>query len=361
MSVILFIIILAVLIFVHELGHFLAAKKFGIKVSEFGIGFPPRLWSKKKGETTYVVNAVPFGGYVKILGEDPTEEAVAPEDQARSLVNKPKLVQTAVLAGGVAFNIIFAWILISLGFMLGLPTPASEGQKVINPKLVVTTLSVNSPAEKAGIRPGDVISQVYTEENTLNDISPQSVSNFIEAHGNEEITFVHNRGEETLTTMVVPEEGIVAGRKAVGISMDMIGTLKLPIHKALWSGAETTVRLIGAIAVGIVTFLGQAFTGSASLSQVTGPVGIVGLVGDVSQLGFIYLLSFTAFISVNLAVVNLLPFPALDGGRILFVIIEAIKGSPIKPKVANMLNGVGFAILILLMIVVTLHDIVKLF
>jgi regulator of sigma E protease len=360
MNIILFIVILAVLVFVHELGHFLAAKKFRIKVSEFGIGFPPKIWSRKKGETLYSVNAIPFGGFVKILGENP-EEVGDEVEKERNLIFKPKWVQIAVLAAGVAFNIIFAWLLISFGFMTGLPSPVTEGENVENPRLVITSVFPSSPAFEAGIKPGDAILEVYSQKNVLNEISPTSVSNFIEAHGREEIIFVHQRGKETLTSKTFPEEGLVEGRRAIGISMDMIGTLSLPPHKALWRGLETTKDLTIAIAVGLGQFLMEAFTGRADFSQITGPVGIVGLVGDVSQLGWIFILSFTAFISINLALINLLPFPALDGGRILFVIVEAIKGSPIKPKVANTLNGVGFVILIILMIVVTFHDIVKLF
>ena len=362
MSVILFIIILAVLVLVHELGHFLVAKKSGIKVREFGIGFPPRIWGKQKGETLYSINAIPFGGFVKILGENPDAESISGPEKERSLIHKSKIIQVWVLSAGVIFNVIFAWLLISAGFIFGLPTPVTEAQdQVANPKVVVTTVAVGSPAEIAGIKAGDSISKISSDNNTLTDVTAQSVSNFIEANGDKKITVEHIRGKEVLTSSVVPQDGVVTGRKAIGVSLDMIGILKLPIHKALVEGAQTTANLTVAITVGLFDFLKQAVTGQADFSQVAGPVGIVGLVGDVSQLGFIFILSFTAFISINLAVINLIPIPALDGGRILFVIIEAIKGSPIKPKIANTLNTVGFALLILLMVIVTFNDIIKLF
>ncbi len=362
MSIIIFIIILGVLIFVHELGHFLVAKKSGIRVDEFGIGFPPKIWSKKVGETLYSLNAVPFGGFVKIVGEDPTEEPIPEEERSRNFAYKPKLVQTAVLGAGVFFNIIFAWVLISFGSMFGLPTPVSEApDRVIDPKLVITQISPDSPAERSGIKPGDVISAVSSQDRVLEEVSPQGVSNFIEAHSRDEILFEIRRGQQELTFNLTPEEGIVSGRSVVGVSMDMIGTLRLPPHEAFWEAGKTTVSLIGVISVGLFNFIKDAFTGNGGFSEITGPVGIVGLVGDVSQLGIIYLLSFTAFISINLAIINLLPFPALDGGRILFVIIEAIKGSPIKPQIANTLNGLGFILLILLMVAVTINDILKLF
>ena len=164
-----------------------------------------------------------------------------------------------------------------------------------------------------------------------------------------------------MTAEVIPRSGVIKGEEkpAIGIAMGVIGTLKLPIHLALYEGGVRTVTLLYHITIGISTFLVQAVMLNADFSSIAGPVGIVGLVGDASQLGIIALLNFTAFISLNLAVINLIPFPALDGGRLLFLGIEAIKGSPIKPVVANTLNFVGFALLILLMLIVTYNDIIR--
>src|SRR3989344_3868993 len=361
MSIILFIILLAVLILVHELGHFLAAKWGGVRVDEFGIGFPPRIWGRKKGETTYSVNAIPFGGFVKIFGENPDEESISGEGSSRSIVNRPQYIQAIILAAGVLFNVIFAWILISIGFMSGLPTPVSYGGSVPveNPRLVIVAIAPNSPAEKALLRPGDSITEVRTKKFLLNELSPEGVSVFIEAHSDETIEMAYSRGNFSDEVAMIPEDGIVAGKKAIGISMDMIGTLSLPLHLALWEGGKTTVGLIPAITVGLADFIGQSLSGKGSLDQITGPVGIVGLVGNVTELGFIYLLSLAAFISINLAVVNLLPFPALDGGRLIFLVIETVKGSRINSKIANGLNAVGFVLLIIFMIVVTVNDILK--
>lgn len=361
MSVIIFIIILGILVFVHELGHFLIAKKSGIRVDEFGIGFPPKLWSKKRGETVYSINAIPFGGFVKIHGEDPEEDATLDKDKGRNFAYKSKWIQASVLAGGVFFNFVFAWLLISFGFMTGLPTPVSDDERVRDAQLVITMVSPDSPAGLAGIKPGDVITEMSSGENILPDIYPESISNFIEAYGKSEINILANRGERVLEFSMVPEEGIVAGRVAIGISMDMIGILRLPPHEALIQGGVSTYNLTILISKGLGSFIKDAFTGNGALSQITGPVGIVGIVGDVTELGLAHLIAFTAFISINLAIINLMPFPALDGGRLLFVLIEAIKGTPIKPKIANTLNAIGFMLLILLMIVVTVNDILKLF
>jgi len=175
------------------------------------------------------------------------------------------------------------------------------------------------------------------------------------------VNFEYVRGEEAGTVEVLPEEGIVEDGRAIGVALDVVGTLQLPTHLAVYEGAKLTTSLTKLTAVGLYGFVVDAFSGDADLKNITGPVGIVGLVGDASALGFVYLLSFTAFISINLAIINLLPIPALDGGRILFVVIEAIKGSAIKPKVGNMLNTIGFALLIILMVVVTFNDIIRLF
>jgi len=360
MSVIIFIIVLIILILVHEFGHFIAAKSSGIRVDEFGIGFPPKIFGKKIGETTYTLNLIPFGGFVKIFGENPDEESL---NSDRSLVNKSKLVQAWVLFAGVFFNFLLAWFLISVGFMSGLPTPvgsAPVGSTVENARLVLTSVMQDSPAEEAGLSAGDAITALVTNEDALQNVNPDSVSEYIAAHDSDKVTVLYKRGLESGTTVVVPTDGILEGRPAIGITMDMIGMLQLPIHQAIWEGGKTTVALTFAMTSGFYNLIKDSLTGDADLSAIAGPVGIVGLVGDASDFGLIYLLGFVAFISINLAIINLIPFPALDGGRLLFLLIEAIKRSPIKPVVANTANAIGFALLIILMLIVTYNDIVKL-
>lgn len=207
---------------------------------------------------------------------------------------------------------------------------------------------------------GDVISSVTSGNKNLDTLNPTSLQGFVADTNNSKIDLTVSRGKEKIAKEITPVTGLVGDRKAIGIGMDMIGILKLNPIFALWEGGKTTVSLVEQTVAGLGKFLYQAVTGKANFSEVSGPVGIVGMVGDVSMLGFIYLLQFTAFISINLAVINLIPFPALDGGRLLFVLIEKIKGSAIKPAVANVLNSVGFALLLILMAVVTYHDIAKL-
>lgn len=361
MSIILFIIILALLILVHELGHFIAAKKSGVRVDEFGIGFPPRIFSKKYGETVYSLNLFPVGGFVKIFGENPDKESTEGTDSKRSLVHKSKLIQAWVISAGVIFNLLLAWVLVSGGLMFGMPFSVDDsayGARVQNPKLTITQVMSKSPAEVAGIKGGDHIVGLVSGTQKLQNPTISATQKFISEHDELELTYV--RGGETILTMVRPRDGIVGGRRAIGISMDMVGTLTLNPIEALYAGALTTASLTGATVLGIFDFFHQALIGKGDLSQVSGPVGIVGIVGDASALGFAHIISLMAIISINLAVLNLLPLPALDGGRLFFILIEIIKRSPINPNITNTANGIGFILLILLMVVVTYHDIVKL-
>lgn len=369
MSIIIFIVILVVLILVHEFGHFLTAKKSGIRVDEFGIGFPPKIFGKKVGETTYSINLIPFGGFVKIFGENPDDASISGPDSKRSFVNKKRRIQALVIVSGVVFNMILAVVLLTLGFMIGMPI--SEGDKLItdkgyeitDAKLTVVNVLKDSPAMLAGIKAGDKVLSVATKNNTVEVLNSENVSNFMAKHKEEEIAFIYERKGEVLLAEVIPTNNIVPDDKergAIGTFLAVVGTIKLPVHYALIEGAKLTWDMTLLIAVGLGSFIANAFILNADLSQIAGPIGIVGLAGDAFSLGFVSLLGFTAIISIHLAIINLFPFPALDGGRLVVILIEAIKKSPIKPKIVNTINTIGFALLILLMLVVTYSDIIKL-
>lgn len=362
MSVLIFFIILIVLVISHEFGHFIIAKKSDIRVDEFAFGFPPRIASVKKGETTYSFNALPVGGYVKIFGENPDEESISGPQSARSFVNKPKRVQAFVLLGGVLMNFLLAWILISVSFMAGLPASVGSygGGVVEDAKVTIVHVDPNSPAELAGLLPGDKILKMKSGDLVSDIPSIESVQYFIAKYGADEITLSYERsGKEFETILQAKEDTIDKEKLAIGVSLDTIGVLKQPFHRALISGFVLTAELTKATAVGLGTLIVNGLTGTADMSTLAGPVGIVGIVGDAASFGFSYLLSLTAIISINLVIINLIPFPALDGGRLLFLVIEKIKGSRIPPKVSNIVNAVGFGILMLLMAVITYHDIVK--
>src|SRR3989339_108513 len=364
MTIILFLVVLAVLIFVHELGHFLVAKRAGIRVDEFAIGFPPKILSWVRGETKYVLNFIPFGGYVKIFGENPNEESMTGEDSARSFVNAKKWKQASVLLSGIFFNILFAWLLISISFSFGSLVPVGEGASnyskyIKDSQVILTGVLPNSPAEKAGLKQGDrllsvdsLIGKVLTSATVMEEIK-KSISG--------EINVTFDRAGQIKQIKVIPEFNKTENKKVIGVYMENVGVVKLNPVLALWEGGKLTVTTFKQVAVGLGTFLWQTVRGQGDFSQVSGPVGIVSLVGDAANFGLAYFLGFVAFISLNLAVINLIPFPALDGGRVLFVIIEAIIKRPIKPKIANTLNTVGFFILIALMLVITYRDILKFF
>jgi len=362
---------------VHEFGHFYSAKKFGIRVDEFGFGFPPKIISKKIGETEYSLNALPFGGFVKIYGETPSEsenektgQKTIDPDAERSLVNKPKWKQAVVLSAGIFANFVLAWILLSAGFMFGLPTSAGNVPDRNNlSETYLTFISVvpNSPAEKAGLHSGDKIISLKKAEvdqkEKLTNLNPDILKSFVKTNIGVplEIEYMRGKGPQTEIVKIIPDEGDSSRSPGVGIAMDEIGILKLSFFKALWEGLKLDASITISTFVGLYNLIKNAIIGQGSLNEVTGPVGMVGIVGDAYRFGISYLVSFAALISINLAIINLIPFPALDGGRLFFLLIEKIKGSPIKPKFANFANMIGFSILILLMLLVTYHDILKLF
>ncbi|HCB35430.1 MAG: RIP metalloprotease RseP [Candidatus Taylorbacteria bacterium RIFCSPHIGHO2_02_49_25] len=391
MTIILFLIILGLLVFVHEFGHFISAKWAGIRVDEFAIGFPPRVFGKRVGETEYNINLIPFGGYVKIFGEDGDENAdsrgfkarinadsaaasplpkgvpysdtarVVLKDHACRFTSKSRFVQGIVLASGVLGNIVFAWLLLSLNFVSGVPS-ATEGRyaaHVQNPELMIVSVVPGSPAETAGLRSGDAVIAIEEDGKRFEGVDAAEAGNFIGA-SKDAIVIFYERNEETGNISVLPKEGIVEGKRAVGVSLETVGEVRFGLFRAFFEGGLMTVDLVREVTVGLVGFLKQAVLGRANLDAVTGPLGIASLVGEARVLGMTYLLSFTAFISVNLAVINLLPVPALDGGRLLFLFIEAIIRRPIPSKFTRAMNSAGFVLLIFFMLFITYRDIVRL-
>lgn len=387
MSVLLFIIALAVLVLAHEFGHFLLAKKNGIKVEEFGIGLPPRLWKIKKGETVYSVNLFPIGGFVKLYGEDgvhvggleaslnnhlevrlpgsdshgsrtSTAKLAEPPEFNRSFVSKSIGGRASVVAAGVVFNLILAWFLLSVGFMAGLPHSASDvptGAKISDVHVIVLQAEKNSPAEAAGLVAG---SEIIGYEKM------QAVQEMISANKGKEIEIKYKKlGDKTgqiFVAKMTPRINPPAGEGAAGIMMDETGIVRFSWYASFWEGMKLTARTTYVIAVAMLNFFADAFRGLAGFESVSGPVGIAKMAGSAAGMGFTYFLSFVALLSINLAVINFIPFPALDGGRLLFLLVEKIKGSPINQKAERIVNSIGFALLLLLMVVVTYKDIAKL-
>ncbi|MEX2052263.1 MAG: RIP metalloprotease RseP [Candidatus Paceibacterota bacterium] len=366
MSIIIFFVILLILVIVHEAGHFYSAKKFSIRVDEFGFGFPPKLYGKKVGETEYSFNLLPIGGFVKIFGENPDDENTFGPDKDRSFINKPKWQQAIVLGAGVFANFLLAWVLFSFGFMSGMPTSVSNvnaDYSLEDVRLLIVSVIPESPAEKAGLESGDTIVSLQSGNDLVTtDVNPEILKSFVSENANKEIEIGYYRaGEENVDYLKVIPASENGGEPMIGISMDLVGVAKLPIFKAFSEGMKYTLFATKSTAVGLYSLIKEAILGRGSMEYITGPVGMVGIVGDAYDLGISYLLSFAAIISINLAIINLLPFPALDGGRLFFLLIEKIKGSRLNPRFTNAANLVGFAILILFMIAVTYHDITLLF
>ncbi len=361
---------MSLLVFVHEFGHFWTARKLGLKPREFGFGFKPRAigiykstdgtWKKVKGskevkdaaDTIYSLNWLPLGGFVE-LGED--EEA---GDDPNHFANKKPWERTLILLAGVTMNMILAFVLISVGYMIGLPQVIDDldsNANILSEQIQVVSVSENSPAENAGLTVGDIILSVNGNflENT------DSLEKYAHENIGQELNYFIERGGEQFEEKIMPVMREETGRGGIGIGIVETGIVKYSFFTSIWKGAQTTVDLTGAILGAFYGLLKNIFTGHGVGADVAGPVGIAILTGQVARMGFVYILQFAAMLSINLAIINVLPFPALDGGRVLFIIIEKIKGSPVKREIEGMFHYIGFALLMLLVLVVTFKDVAR--
>lgn len=343
MSAIILIIGISVLILLHEAGHFFAAKHYGIKVEEFGFGFPPRLFAKKKGETTYSFNLLPFGGFVRLYGESAAHLAGEKDiNKKRSFTHQSSWRRFVVIAAGIAINFLLGWIIISSVYMIG----AKES-------IVVAQVLENSPAETAGIEVGDEVIGYTLASDFIENIKAQG--------GSESNVTVRRNGEElsfSLTPRQDPE--IIAKEGAIGVALTEAGFPRLPFFEALWEGLIVSLNIMAQILKALWILVAGIFTTGAIAEGVVGPVGIFGLANDLGSLGAVYVLQLVGLISLNLAILNALPIPALDGGRIFFIILEKLKGSKLNANRELIANGIGFALLLLLMIAITIRDIIQL-
>lgn len=349
-----FFIILALLILSHEFGHFIVAKMSGIRVDEFAFGFPPRLFKFKKGETTYSFNLLPIGGYVKIHGEDGSTGSPQ-EDDLRSFASKNIGIRAGVIVAGVLCNLILAWFLLSIGLMIGSPASVDglpSNWLVKDSAVTIIEVQKNTPAESAGLLMGDKL---------IDFESTDAVKSFIDKNLGKEIEFKYKRGNEIKIAKAIPNVNPENGNGALGIAMDKIGIVKIPWYNAIYEGLKRTYGLTILVAQSFYELVVGAFTDSKVLDQISGPIGVFNVTGNFVDLGFTYLLGFIALFSINLAVLNIIPFPALDGGRLLFLLIELIKGSPVSHKFSALVHSIGLVLLLILMFFVTYKDILKFF
>lgn len=366
MTIILFILILVALIVVHELGHFFVAKWFGMKVDEFGIGYPPRAWTfARRNGTDYTLNWLPFGGFVKIQGEDGENNVQVKDKSGDSFVDKPYWQQALVLVAGITMNIVFAWVLLSLTLVVGMPRVLTDTEALAakDAALVISHVVEGSPASVAGLLAGDKVQKAIVADAEFTGYTTEAFVSFVGEREGVPITLLIARGSEDVMLSVVPKAGIVTEdptRAALGVGIATVGTVPVSPLDAPFEGAKLTWSVTEQVAMGLVHFFAGLFTLTADLSQVSGPLGIAGAVGDASASGMVALLMLTAIISINLALINIIPIPALDGGRLLFVLIEWATRKPIPAGVSGAVNSLGFVFLILLMLVVTASDIWKL-
>lgn len=334
---------LSVLIAVHEFGHFFVAKLFKMKVDEFGFGLPPRAWGKKIGETIYSLNWLPLGGFVKLYGEEGGENFTMwekPSNQNQIGFNSEKAwKRSSVILSGVVMNFILGWLLIAAVLMIGTP-----------PGVIITEVKDGSPAAVAGLEAGDRVVGFKSSDEFIQFVKNQSGTA-------TDLTF--QRGKETLQKKITPRVNPPPQEGALGVIL-VEGGGQAGFFEGLWQGLIITGNIITATFVGLYELLRGIFIGQPDLRGVMGPIGIFGQAERVGNLGVVYLLQLLALISINLGVINSIPFPALDGGRFLFIIFEKIKGSPLSVKTERTANGIGFALLIFLMIAISVRDVVKL-
>jgi len=341
LSIVSFLIVIAVLILAHELGHFITAKSSGVKVEEFGLGFPPRLLSVKRGETLYSLNAIPLGGFTKMAGE---EDPKVP----RSLASKGIGTRLLVLSAGSLMNLLLPLLLFSIAFMI--PHDMVTGQ------VTILDVNPNSPASTAGIEVGDTILSI--NEKPVNNIS--DMDRYIWLNMGKEIDILIEHGDTTTENVqVIPRWKPPEGHGAVGIltttANPTIVSQSEPFWKAIPLGVSACIETFVLFKNGIISMI----IGTAPV-EIAGPVGIAQLTGEVAKAGISPLLEFAAFLSINLAIINIFPLPALDGGRIVFVLLEWVRrGKRISPKREGLVHAIGFALLMAAFAAITYQDIIR--
>lgn len=367
-----FVIAIFILVFVHELGHFLMAKITGCRVDEFAVGFKPALWQKMYRGTNYVLGSIPIGGYVKIWGENGSEDIQDDPGNPQAFYNRPRLYQAIVLFGGVLFNFILAWLCFSLLLTRGLEVSETQfpNHGLDNAQVQIVGLVDGYPASETGLQVGDVVvSVINSESGETMRVHPKDghwvqVRDFINAHPGEIILSIDRPSSESQISQ--PESMYIStvmheGRNVIGVQLDNIGTIELPFGQAVYHGARMTWDFSVTIVWFLGNFFADLFVGEADTDNVAGPVGIASFAGDSFSAGFDDFVWFIAVLSLNLAIFNLLPIPALDGGRLVFVAIESVIRRPLDPKWFYRINAAGFIFLIGLMLVVTVFDISRMF
>lgn len=357
LTIVVFLIVIGLLVIVHEFGHFVIAKKTGVKVLEFAIGFPPRIFSKKRGETEYSINVVPLGGYVKMLGE------LEHSKDKRAFENQKPSVRFWISIAGVIMNIVLAWVLLTIGFAVGMSPivsdPASIPGKKLSSEIILAGIEKDSPAEKAGIEDGDVALSA-TSDGTLTSFSTlDQFDQYNADHKNKTVIYSLKRNNE-----IVSKEAKLSddSDSQLGVSIIEKVEIRVPWYKAPVVALRETYRIAHLTFEFLGTFIKNLFIHGQIEKEVGGPVAIYTYTGLALEAGFMVLLQFVALLSINLALINIMPFPSLDGGRLVFIILEKFFGKKVvKENIENIIHTIGFAVLIIFIIAVTYKDIANLF
>lgn len=369
-----FVVVLAILVLSHEFGHFIVARKNDIRVSEFGFGFPPRLFGvrritvngktrwqwvgRRRGyddeahlPTLYSFNLIPLGGFVRIKGENAAETGAAESD---SFASKKVWQKIAVLIAGVGMNVLVAFVLLSVGYMIGMPQTAADENAVLqNISLQIVDVLKDKPAAKGELLPGDVVMKLDVIDNPT---IPQ-FQDYVASHENRIIFLTIKRDGQLLDKTLKPEQLAETGKAGIGVALAEVGVVKYSWYKAPYYGMLATGFYLKAIVVSFYDLLRGIFSGRGVGGAVSGPIGVAVMTGEVARLGLVYLLQFTALLSLNLAVLNILPIPALDGGRLFFIVLSKVMRRRLNVHVEQIAHLVGFILLIALVVVVTIKDI----
>ncbi len=368
-TILIFLAVLSILVFVHEFGHFIVAKRSGMKVHEFGFGFPPRFFGVQKVEgkwkivwgnkdtgtedTVYSVNWIPLGGFVKIMGED-NDDGV----DEHSFVNKPFWRRFFTLAAGVIMNFLLAGVLLAVAYSAGYPTGVESIDQIpsnatfTERQVAIIDVVKESPAAKAGVMPSDLVNSVDGQQFE----TVESFQDYLGTNKGKTFSFNLQRLNEQKTIEVQSLANPKEGEGSVGIQLVLYGKIKFGPIAAIGQGFRTAYNQLGAIGSGLYNL----FASGAGFESLGGPIKIAQITGQVADTGIIPLVQFAAFLSLNLALLNALPIPALDGGRILFLLIEKVRGKRNNAKFEQYANAIGFMALLLLMIVISVRDVSQL-
>lgn len=347
--------LLSLLVFVHELGHFLAAKRENVKVEEFGLGFPPRLFSKKLGETIYSINVIPFGGFVRLHGEE-----LKAKDR-RSFSSKSAWSRVKITTAGVFFNFLFALVVFLIvpffGYVSVEPQDLTSYTNFKKLGIMVLDIEKSSPADKAGVLRSDIVVKVDSFE----PLNTDDIIEYLKTKGNKIVQLTLKRKGKTVILELIPRVVLKENQGPTGMIVATVGVVSYQFPFGLYAGLKNFIKTTESIFVGFYNIATSLFSGKKTSVDIAGPVGIFSLGSSFFSFGFSSLLHFIGVLSINLAILNLIPFPALDGGRLLFLIIEVITRRKPKETYEIWFHKIGFILLLLLLAYFTFKDIQRFF